>query len=86
MSLRLVCLGILTSPPRRVVLELHCDGDHGLFPADPGHFDLGGFVANYSAAMNAGWLDRYDSMLCPDCSGKRARRGEHDPHPERADA
>jgi hypothetical protein len=69
-SLRLYVADPSQSPPRRVVLELRCDGDHGLFPAEPATFHEDGFIAQYAAAMQAGWLDRQDAMFCPDCSGK----------------
>src|SRR5579862_7515522 len=67
MSLRLLCPEPLAPIPRRIVLELRCDGDHGLFPPEPGRFDEDGFIASYSRAMQAGWLDRQDSVLCPEC-------------------
>jgi hypothetical protein len=74
-SLRLFCPEPSAPPPRRVMLELRCDGDHGLFPPEPGRFERDGFVAQYGAAMQAGWLDRQEAVLCPDCSGKAARKG-----------
>lgn len=64
--------------PRRVVLELTCDGDHGLFPPTVARFEQVGFMAQHAAAMKAGWLDRNESVLGPCCSGK-ARPRPDDP-------
>lgn len=69
-GLRLICPEPDAPIPRAVVLELTCDGDHGLFPMAATRFEGSGFIAQYSAAMRAGWLDRYDKVLCPACSGK----------------
>jgi hypothetical protein len=71
MSLRLFCSDETAPVPRAVVLEMRCDGDHGLFPPDAARFEQHGFIAQYAAAMKAGWLDRQDSVLCPQCSGKQ---------------
>lgn len=76
MSLRLFSPDPSQPIPRRVALELTCDGDHGLFPPEPARFDQAGFIAQYAAAMAAGWLDRQEFVLCPDCSGKTKQRGE----------
>jgi hypothetical protein len=70
MSLRLFCRDESAPIPRQVIMELSCDGDHGLFPPAPARFEQDGFIAQYAAAMKAGWLDRQDVMLGPCCSGK----------------
>lgn len=66
------------APPVRTALELRCDGEHhGLFEdyrLFPQVFLQGDYVANHSAAMRAGWLERQGNggrlWLCPNCSGK----------------
>ncbi len=73
MSLRLFCPDDSLPPPRSVVLELRCDGDHGLFPPPAQRFEQDGYVAQNAAAMRAGWLDRGQVILCPECSGKVMR-------------
>jgi hypothetical protein len=73
MSLRLFAPDPSAPIPRRVVLELRCDGDHGLFYPPQTVFDQHSFIAQYGAAMRAGWLDRQEVVLCPECSGKGRR-------------
>lgn len=38
-------------------------------------WDLNGYIANYSAAMKAGWKDTFRNgrrvFFCPNCSGKK---------------
>ena len=73
MGLRLFAKDESAPIPRGVIMELRCDGDHGLFGAPMHRFEEDGYVAQNSAAMRAGWLDRGDVILCPDCSGKKPR-------------
>ncbi len=76
MPLRLFCPDETAPIPRAVVLELSCDGDHGLFPPAPVRFEQDGYIAKYAAAMKAGWLDRQDKIFCPECSGKLLQGGD----------
>lgn len=73
MALRLYALDPNVPIPRPVVLEFTCTADHGLFAPRPAKFVETGFITAYQAAMRAGWLDRQDGMLCPECSGKLAK-------------
>src|SRR5258708_37799611 len=61
--------------PRPVVLELTCDGEHGLFePTRQTFWHAAGFIAQHTAAMRAGWLERVIDgerhWFGPCCSGK----------------
>jgi hypothetical protein len=40
---------------RKTLLELVCDGDHGLFPATRARFEQENYVAQRSAATRLGW-------------------------------
>jgi hypothetical protein len=71
MSLRLLAADPSAPIPRKTILVMACDNDHGLFPPPPVKFDQDGFIAQYTAAMRAGWLDLQDCVLCPECSGKQ---------------
>ncbi len=77
MGLRIFCTDEAAPYPRPVVLELVCDGDHGLFTPEAVLFDeADGFIAQHTTAMRAGWLETHDArgriFLGPCCSGKRA--------------
>ena len=74
MTLRLFSPDPAAPPPRPVVLELSCDGDH-VAPVRA-RFEQDGFIAQYAAAMKAGWLDRQETVFCPECSGKSNERAE----------
>lgn len=78
MGLRIFCPDETAPLPRPVVLELACDGDHGMFgPPAPVRFEQDDFVKQHAAAMRAGWLETHDAsgpiFLGPCCSGKRPR-------------
>lgn len=75
MGLRILCPDESAPFPRPVVLELTCDGDHGLFPPTPKRFEhRDGFVGEHADAMASGWLERQAPrgriFLGPCCSGK----------------
>jgi hypothetical protein len=57
--------------PREMVLELTCDGDHGLFRPPPAIFSGPGWLNHY--ALAAGWRTPSKGTerlwLCPQCSG-----------------
>ena len=78
MGLRIYCPDETARIPRPTVLELTCDGDHGLLPALSQRFDHpDGFVRQHAAAMQAGWRETFEQergrvFLGPCCSGKRA--------------
>ena len=78
MGLSLFCDDPSAPIPRAVVLELRCDGDHGLFPPESAQFREDGFVSAYAKAMKEGWLDRSLYWLGPCCSGKAQREQEDD--------
>lgn len=60
--------------PRPVRLELACDGKNC---SAVDLFKRYNHIANWAAAMKAGWLERYIGkrpyriFLCPKCSGKK---------------
>jgi hypothetical protein len=61
--------------PRSTMLILTCDGGEcGLFPTSAEFVHPQGYIAQYRAAMNAGWKDTQGPQgrifLCPACSGK----------------
>ena len=75
MGLRITCPNEAISEPPRAILELICDGDHGLLPAPAECFvHEGGAVEQYAEAMRAGWKEHNNShgrlFFCPQCSGK----------------
>ena len=60
-----------------VILELTCDGDHGLLPVLECFVHEDGTIEQYAAAMRAGWKEHNNShgrlFFCPQCSGKKPR-------------
>lgn len=77
MGLRITCPNEAISKPPRVILELTCDGDHGLLPVLECFVHEDGTIEQYSAAMRAGWKEHNNShgrlFFCPQCSGKKPR-------------
>jgi hypothetical protein len=53
--------------PARVILQLTCEGDHGLFAPPAREFDEGGYTAARSAAAAAGWRRVAGRWHCPEC-------------------
>ena len=76
MGLRIYAVKPRGALPRKVVLELTCDGQHGFVPPTPQVFSSGGFVRQFSDAMSAGWKETFNHgerrFLGPCCSGKRS--------------
>lgn len=62
-------------PPRATVLELTCDGDHGLFAAEAQSFHGPSLIEQWSAAIDCGWKETRIGVrrvfLGPRCSGKK---------------
>lgn len=57
--------------PVPTFIELTCDGDHGLFRAEPVRFDCDPWAATaLSLATAAGWKITAGRALGPCCSGK----------------
>lgn len=78
MGLRITCPNEAISEPPRVMLELICDGDHGLLPVPVECFiHECGAIEQYAAAMRAGWKEHSNShgrlFFCPQCSSKTPR-------------
>lgn len=75
MGMRIFCPDEDQAVPRDVVLELACDGEHGLFPPAPARFAGPGWLNDY--AMTAGWKTTFRDgervWLGPCCSGKVSR-------------
>ena len=71
MTLLLFCPDESQPIPRQVVMELRCDGDHGLFPPQPIRFERDGYIAQRKAATLDGWVISAETVLCPECSRKR---------------
>lgn len=75
MTLRIFSPDESAACPRPVVLELRCDGDHGLFPAPAARFERDGYIAQRAAATRDGWAIGGEVILCPECSRSRKQKG-----------
>lgn len=67
-----------TPQPWPIAMDLICDEPSGLLCVREQTFTHpDGFIAIHSAAMKAGWLERYADegrlWLCPACSGKKEK-------------
>lgn len=61
--------------PIGTYLELACDEDHGFLDAPSQKFTKGGFIEQFSKAMDVGWKEKIHQsrgriFICPGCSGK----------------
>lgn len=66
-------------PPRRVLLHLICEGDHGLLPAPEraAWMGEGGYPAEARAATAEGWMVG-PQIFCPECRASRKRKEPDD--------
>lgn len=57
-----------TGPPYDMVIELRCDGPHGLFPAQPVQWPIGADEFPRDPAYRAGWrFGENGEHFCPVC-------------------
>jgi hypothetical protein len=74
MGIKIAALKTNGMLPKECYLELTCDANHGFFNAPVQRFTTGSHISDWTAAMKAGWLERFNDsgriILCKGCSGK----------------